>query len=96
MAGIPGVAQFSILNLTAGITVVKPTPGRVFAISIISSGAGGVYDSAVSGSLSAGNQIVNLGGAAGSVVYMGTGGFPMSQGIVVSGSGGCVYAMSYS
>lgn len=98
-----GWPQKSILNLTAGVTVVKPEPGapygegRIYSLSVIASGAGGIYDSPVSGSLSAGNQILAIPGtAAVGTIYTFYGGFPMSQGIVVSGSGGAVYALAYS
>lgn len=98
-----GWPQKSILNLTAGVTVVKPEAGApygkgiVFSVSVIASGAGGVYDSPVSGSLTAGNQILSIPGtAAAGTIYTFYGGFPMSQGIVVSGSGGAVYAIAYS
>jgi hypothetical protein len=86
----------SKLNVTAA-TVVKPTPGTVFKVVIVTAptAAGGIYDSASTTGLSATNLIDPIGtGVTSSQVMDLT--WPCSVGITIDPGTGGVVSVSFT
>jgi hypothetical protein len=81
-------------NLTAD-TVIKPTPGRVFTISVIVAGTvpGAVYDSTNTTDLFLTNQTAVIPNTQG-VINMNA--FPHNQGIVISPGPGQTVSVAWS
>ena len=84
--------RLSTLNITSG-TLVKPTPGRVFKVSVVvaGSGAGTVNDVAAVASAASTNQIGTTPTAVGTVDFN----WPCANGIVVVPGSGQTVAITW-
>jgi hypothetical protein len=89
--------QLTALNVTAA-TVIKPNPGRVLRVTVLSVATGGtfgVYDTTTTGAAATANAIVQYTAAWPAVGTVLTLEFPCANGIVVNpGTGGAV-SVSY-
>lgn len=94
--GVDGTAASTVLNLTQGTTVVKPYPGRLFGVTVATSGsgAGTINDCNVSGNVSPGTTLVAV--PSGAQTYFFPGGIPLQFGLTVVVPTGAVYAVIYS
>ncbi len=91
----PGGAR-SALNVST-TTTIKAAPGTLFKVVIVTppTGAGGIYDSAVTTGLGASNLIDNIGtGLAASYVFDLS--WPCNAGITINPGTGGVVSVSYT
>jgi len=89
----------SALALSAGVNLVKATPGRVARISVITAGTAGnlaVNDSATTGGVAAGNIIWSLAFGSVTVGQIIELEWPCAKGIVVTVPTGGAVSVSYS
>lgn len=82
-------------NLTAGATLVKKGPGRLFSIITNVAGANGTAsDSATTGGVATANLICNIPATLNNVINFETG-CPFTQGLVITAGAAQVLTVTY-